>query len=103
MASEKTSVTALEKNTGRLFRYNPYTAQSAIPKVYTLCVIRDMPSVLFSRMIFTACGIQQSVVHVAARLPIPSNQTAMTSPDPKVFAAGVSVDLRLRRRAYIIS
>ena len=37
----------------------------------------EMPSVLFSRRIFTDCGSQQRVVQTAAALPTPSNQTAI--------------------------
>ena len=55
-------------------------AQSATPKVKTLCVTREIPSVRFSRMIFIACGNQQAVVQKAAALPIPSTQTDMSSP-----------------------
>lgn len=90
MATENTSVTTLAYKIGRLFRSKPYAAQSATPKVNTLWVIREMPSVLFSRIIFTACGSQQSVVHAAARLPTLSNQTAISSLDHSALEVRVS-------------
>src|SRR6266566_4256628 len=63
--------------------------QSVRPMVNTACVMREIPWVCFSRMIFSACGTQQSVVHAAARLPMYSTQTVMIAkpvPDLIEFA-----------------
>jgi hypothetical protein len=51
---------------------NPYAAHIATPRVNTHCVISEIPSVLFSRIIFMAWGTQQSVVQAAATLPMDS-------------------------------
>ena len=60
--------------------------QSVRPMVNTACVTREIPWVCFSRMIFSACGTQQSVVHTAARLPMYSTQTAMIAkPVPELI------------------
>jgi hypothetical protein len=56
-----------------------------MPKVNTLCVMSEMPSVLFWRIIFTACGSQQSVVHAAAKLSKLSTHAAIIFPNSRVF------------------
>src|SRR5579872_1449803 len=78
MISANTSVTELAYSTGRLLSSTPYVAHRAVPRVNTLCVMSEMPSVLFSRIIFIDCGSQQSVVQAAAVPPTISNHAAMS-------------------------
>lgn len=62
-------VTPLARLTGMLWLSKPYINHINVPKENKAYMPKDIPEVFFVRIVCTACGIKDAVVHAAATSP----------------------------------
>lgn len=70
MTSAKTMVTALATTTGILLVSKPKSNHPTVPNAKREYINSEMPEVSFVRMVFIACGRNDTVVKKAAAKPI---------------------------------